>query len=129
MGAAVFSATLGVWQSLPYLFADFLRLRRGEEAGKNLARTRAYRGYLMFQATVPLVLLRWPVPQLQLAFGLTGAMLLPLLALTLLMMNTRRAWVGEEFRSGAIINVVLGIALAFFCYMGAREIRQLLVSP
>ena len=127
--AAVFSATLGVWQSLPYLFADFLRLRRGEEAGKDLARTRAYRGYLMFQATVPLVLLRWPVPQLQLAFGLTGAMLLPLLALTLLMMNTRRAWVGEEFRSGAIINVVLGIALAFFCYMGAREIRQLLVSP
>ena len=53
-------------------------------------------------------------------------MLLPLLAFTLLMMNNRRAWVGEEFRSGVVINAVLAIALAFFGYMGVREIRQLL---
>ena len=128
--AAVFSALLGVWQSLPYLFADFLRLRRGAglaEAGEeNLARSRPYRGYLIFQATVPLLLLRWPVPQLQLAFGFTGAMLLPLLALTLLMMNTRRQWVGEEFLSGVLINAALAVSLAFFGYVGVREIRQLL---
>jgi Mn2+/Fe2+ NRAMP family transporter len=128
--AAVFSALLGVWQSLPYLFADFLRLRRGAVAAdgieKDLSSSRAYRGYLILQATVPLILLRWPVPQLQLAFGFTGAMLLPLLALTLLLMNNRRQWVGEEFRSGFVINAVLAIALAFFGYMGLREIGQLL---
>ena len=128
--AAVFSALLGVWQSLPYLFADFLRLRRSgvaaDAVATDLGSSRAYRGYLILQATVPLILLRWPVPQLQLAFGFTGAMLLPLLALTLLLMNNRQQWVGEEFRSGFVINAVLAIALAFFGYMGLREIGQLL---
>jgi Mn2+/Fe2+ NRAMP family transporter len=120
--AAVFSALLGVWQSLPYLFADFLRLRQRRTAES----ASAYRGYLVFLAIVPLLFLRWPVQALQLAFGITGAMLLPLLALTLLMMNNRRDWVTDGYRSGTLINAVLGIALAFFAYVGAREIQQAL---
>lgn len=118
--AAVFSALLGVWQSIPYLFSDFLSLR-----GARIARRTSYRAYLVFIATAPLLLLRWPVAPLQLAFGVTGAMLLPLLALTLLLMNNRRDWVGG-YRTGAAMNLILGIALAFFAYAGAREIRLLL---
>jgi len=130
--AAVFSAMLGVWQSLPYLFADFLWLRRGPGVARHgdvqVGRSTPYRAYLVFLATVPLVLLRWPVQQLQLAFGITGAMLLPLLAVTLLILNNRREWVGEEFRSGVLINAGLVVALVFFAYVGAREIQQVL-SP
>jgi hypothetical protein len=55
-------------------------------------------------------------------------MLLPLLTLTLLVMNNRREWVGEEFRSGPVINAVLVIALLFFCYLGATEAYQLLAT-
>ena len=128
--AAVFSAMLGVWQSLPYLFTDFIWLRRGAGVAQrpdvDVSRSLPYRGYLIFMATVPLIFLRWPVQQLQLAFGITGAMLLPLLTLTLLVMNNRREWVGEEFRSGPLINAVLVIALLFFCYLGATEAYQLL---
>ena len=58
--------------------------------------------------------MRWPVEQLQLAFGLTGAMLLPLLALTLLVMNNREEWVGKRFRNGLVLNLVLAAALVFF---------------
>lgn len=125
--SAVFSALLGVWQSLPYLFADFVRLRppRPGPAG-NLERSRAYRVFLGGLATVPLLLVRWPVKQLQLAFGLTGAMLLPLLAVTLLIMNNRRDWVGDRFRATWMLNSVLVTALAFFVYTGLNEIRQLL---
>ncbi|MFN0168484.1 MAG: Nramp family divalent metal transporter [Bryobacteraceae bacterium] len=128
--AAVFSAMLGVWQSLPYLFADFLWLRRGTGTRRpaRFETTRAYRGYLLFLATVPLLLLRWPVKQLQLAFGITGAMLLPLLALTLLMMNTKREWVGDEFRSGWRLNAVMAVALLCFAYVGVGEIRQWLAK-
>ena len=128
--AAVFSAMLGVWQSLPYLFTDFLWLRQGSGVAQrgdvDVSRTRSYRAYLIFMATVPLILLRFPVQRLQLAFGITGAMLLPLLSLTLLMMNNRREWVGEEFRSNALINAVLVVALLFFGYLGVTEIRQIL---
>jgi len=121
----VFSAMLGVWQSLPYLFADFLALRRGSNL-VSAETSRPYRIYLVCMATIPLLLVRWPVEQLQLAFGLTGAMLLPLLALTLLIMNNREAWVGREFRAGLGLNVVLVSALAFFTFAGGREILKLL---
>jgi hypothetical protein len=128
--AAVFSALLGVWQSLPYLFTDFLSLRKGAGVASwaegSVERSRPYRGYLACMATVPLILVRWPVEQLQLAFGLTGAMLLPLLALTLLLMNNREAWVGKQFRTGLGLNLVLAAALVFFIFVGAREIRAVL---
>jgi hypothetical protein len=124
--AAVFSALLGVWQSLPYLFTDFLWLTKGAGVGSrgevNVERERSYRCYLALLATAPLVLLRWPVKQLQLAFGITGAMLLPLLALTLLVMNNREEWVGKSFRAGLALNLVLAAALVFFGYVAAREI-------
>jgi Mn2+/Fe2+ NRAMP family transporter len=127
--AAVFSALLGVWQSLPYLFTDFLLLRKGSGVASlpqgAAERSRSYRGYLACLATVPLFLLRWPVQELQLAFGLTGAMLLPLLALTLLIMNNRTAWVGDRLRASLALNLVLAAALGFFAFTGIREVMRL----
>jgi hypothetical protein len=76
-------------------------------------------------AVIPLILVRWPVEQLQLAFGLTGAMLMPLLALTLLVMNNREEWVGKRFRPGFALNFVLAAALVFFAGLGGREILRL----
>lgn len=125
--AAVFSALLGVWQSLPYLYADLHRLRHPSSlVPEDLERSKHYRLFLVFLGTVPLVLVQWPVKVLQLAFGLTGAMLLPLLAATLLIMNNRQDWVGTRFRATIALNTVLASALVFFVYVGIREIRQLL---
>ena len=54
---------------------------------------------------------------------------MPLLALTLLIMNNRREWVGEEFRNGVLANAVLVGTIAFFGYVGfiqaAEKIRML----
>src|SRR5262249_60991589 len=122
----------GVGQGLPFLFTDLKWLRGGRGIGQrgdvDVSRPTPYRAYLLCLSTIPLVLLRWPVQQLQLVFGITGAMLLPLLALTLLLMNNRRDWVGEDFRSSAWINAVLAVTLLFFVYVGAREIQQILSS-
>ena len=41
-------------------------------------------------------------------------------------MNNRKRWVGEGFLSGWAINAVLAVALAFFVYVGVREIQQTL---
>ncbi|MBK5290639.1 MAG: Nramp family divalent metal transporter [Acidobacteriia bacterium] len=124
--AAVFSALLGVWQSIPYLFTDFLWLRQGRGIAQrptvDAARSLPYRAYLVFMSTVPLLLLRWPVQELQLAFGITGAMLLPFLALTLLIMNNRTSWTTAAFRSHWTINVVLGFALLLFGWVAMNEI-------
>ena len=45
-------------------------------------------------------------------------MFLPLLALTLLVMNNRLQWVGKPFRNPPWINAVLAAALVFFAWLG-----------
>jgi Mn2+/Fe2+ NRAMP family transporter len=114
---AVFSSVLGVWQSLPYLFVDFLRLRRGHPPDALARQSPAYRCYLLAIATVPLVWLFRPVQQIQLLFGVLGSLFLPLLSLTLLILNNRRDWIGDRFRNRLASNAVLLLTLVFFAYL------------
>jgi hydroxypyruvate isomerase len=44
-----------------------------------------------------------------------------LLALTLLIMNNRTAWVGDRLRASLALNLVLAAALGFFAFTGMRE--------
>ncbi|MGB0716982.1 MAG: Nramp family divalent metal transporter [Phycisphaerae bacterium] len=124
---AVFSSLLGVWQGIPYLFADFMGMRRRDPAREveatnlddaNLTETRAYRWYLIAMAVMPLPLLRLSVDQAQLIYTLFGSLFIPMLALTLLYLNNRRE-VPPSFRNGWGTNLVLGITAIFFLYMAA----------
>lgn len=121
---AVFSSLLGVWQSVPYMFADFVRLRSPgatEPAQRiDLRNTRAYRVYLIGIAIVPLPLLALSVKQAQLAYAILGSLFMPLLAVTLLMMNNRTDWVTTRFRNRWLTNVALVATLAFFAYVAGR---------
>jgi hypothetical protein len=103
------------------MFADFLELQKAQpgERTADLRATSAYRGYLIFIATVPALFLWTTVTQIQLAYGVVGALFLPLVALTLLILNNREEWVGRSFLSGHLINAVLVAALLFFAYLGA----------
>ena len=109
---AVFSSLLGVWQSIPYMFADFVRIWTGSNG--DLSKSRPYRLYVVLVAIVPLFLLRAPVRQIQLTYGVLGALFLPLLALTLLILNNRSSWIGRPGRNPLWINIALGAGLVFF---------------
>ena len=109
---AVFSSLLGVWQSIPYMFADFVRLRN--RSSGDLRKSTPYRLWVLLVAIVPLFVLNAPVRQIQLTYGVLGAMFLPLLALTLLLLNNRSKWVGEQGRNPLWINLALGACLVFF---------------
>lgn len=124
---AVFSSLLGVWQSVPYLFADFLSLSRGESAEfrrtQQLDKTKAYRGYLLGIGLLPIPLIWfYTLTQVQLMYAVLGAMSMPLLALTLLLLNTRRSLVGGKFRNNWITNAVLVLTLIAFLAMGIYEV-------
>ena len=129
---AVFSSLLGVWQSIPFMFADFMDLRRGVKPGvrsnADLSKSMAYRGYLTVLATVSLVFLWTPVRQIQLLYGVIGALFLPLLGLTLLIMNNRERWVGSDFRSRWPENLILASGLLFFAWVAAIEIYDQLTQ-
>ncbi len=125
---AVFSSLLGVWQSVPYLFADFLELNQGQRRDASRSDTlhenRSYRAYLVFIATVPLLFLWGSVQQIQITYGVIGAFFLPLLALTLLVLNNRRGWVGTDFLNSWLTNSLLVATLLFFAYVGGRELYE-----
>jgi Mn2+/Fe2+ NRAMP family transporter len=122
---AVFSSLLGVWQSAPYFFADFVGMGRAggapSGASVDLARTRPYRIYLYLIALVPLPLLFLSVERAQLIYAVLGSLFMPLLALTLLLLNNRAGWVGERFRNGWLTNLVLVATLLLFGWVALRS--------
>jgi Mn2+/Fe2+ NRAMP family transporter len=115
--SAVFSSLLGVWQAVPYLFADAVRLLRRGKAEVS-TRSTAYRGYLLALATVPTLGLFMSFRQLQKTYAVVGALFVPLLALALLAMNGRTRWVGKEMRDGWAARLALLLTLVFFVYLG-----------
>jgi Mn2+/Fe2+ NRAMP family transporter len=121
---AVFSSLLGVWQSVPYLFADFVALSRGAGATPAPAAAAAsthYRAFLVFLSSAPLVLLWASLERAQLLYAVFGALFMPLLAIALLAMNTNAAWVGRELRNGWVTNIALAVTLGVFLYVGGAE--------
>jgi Mn2+/Fe2+ NRAMP family transporter len=127
---AVFSSLLGVWQGVPYLFADFVHLRRhillGQAKAIDLEKTREYRAYLLALALLPLSLLWFRIQQVQLVYGILGALFMPFVAITLVLLNNRTRLVGQDFKNSWMINLVLAVTIAFFSYIGLREIIGLL---
>jgi Mn2+/Fe2+ NRAMP family transporter len=129
--ATVFDSLLGVWQSVPYLFADFWQLFRRRPPGEAAdaapsqvdTRSRAYRGYLLALATLPAAGLWYSFVGIQKAYSLLGALSMPMLALALLVLNGRGDWVGTTYRNRPLTVVVLVAILAFFVYAAWMTVR------
>lgn len=127
---AVFSSLLGVWQAVPYLFADTWGLLResgdapahGGDAAPVDTSSLAYRGYLVALAIVPMAGLLWSFKEIQKIYAVIGATFIPFLAIALLLLNGRSAWVGERYRNRPATVVVLLATLAFFLWMGWRTL-------
>ena len=123
---AVFSSLLGVWQAVPYLFADTLNLLREDaEAPAEAAidtRSATYRGYLFALAIVPMAGLFWRFQDIQKLYAIVGATFIPFLAVALLILNGRSEWVGEQYRNRPATVAVLLATLAFFLWIAWRRL-------
>jgi Natural resistance-associated macrophage protein-like len=120
---AVFSSLLGVWQCIPYLFADcwgLLENREREALARVDTRSVPYRFYLILIATVPMLGLFSSFREVQLLYTVTGALLFPFLALALLVFNGQSAWVGRDFSNRPLTIIALVAVLVFFSWMGLR---------
>jgi Mn2+/Fe2+ NRAMP family transporter len=122
----VFSSLLGVWQAVPYLFADCWGLTRRDISTTQAERTdtnsRPYRSFLVLIATVPLLGLLTGFQQVQKLYTISGAMFFPFLALALLIFNGRSSWVGQSFRNRPLTSITLLAVLAFFSRIAVRTV-------
>jgi Mn2+/Fe2+ NRAMP family transporter len=136
---AVASSMLGVWQSVPLLFADAWRLRQpppGDPASAPRAAAQRTvpsalprRPYLLFQlalATIPAVSLWTNFVRMQQLYSIVGAFFIPILAAVLLVLNRRRHLGGQ--RSGWLIQAVLLAALLFFLVAAIYEASERLAG-
>ncbi len=120
---AVASSLLGVWQSVPYLFADLIRLmRRGGEARAIDARGPVYRFALAGFGIVSVIGIFSPFVSIQKAYAVLGALFVPLLALALLLLNGRAQWIGARYRNGLFTTTALAATLALFAFFAAYQL-------
>ncbi len=116
---AVFSSLLGVWQAVPYIFADVVRRLSDGDRGHSLDQSRAFRFFQLGLATLPVLGLFTSFREAQFLYAVTGAAFLPLLAAALLVLNGRRNLVGP-LRNGLLSVAALCGTLAFFGWVAWR---------
>ena len=122
---AIFSSMLGVYQSVPYMFVDFLRHAgwgRVPEQETDAPRSAAYRWFLVWLAVPPLVTLWIKFETIQLLYAVMGAFFMPLLAATLLVLNNHRRWLPARFRSKTWVNLFLVLTLLFFLWQAGVQL-------
>ena len=125
---AFFSSLLGVWQSVPYLFADTWSLMQqdpeSEERVTVDVKGSAYRTYLLLIASVPAIGLLMDFKQIQKAYAVVGALCIPMLALALLYLNGRADLVGQRHKNSWLTMLLLAATLLFFAVAGCLEVRN-----
>ncbi len=130
-----FTSLIGVWNGVSLLFADWWRTWRLPRYVKGEAeadlddyerkageRSPVFRGYLVWLTFPPMALLFFDRPfQLTVAYGALGALFMPFLAGTLLvLLNSKR--VVPEGRSRWVSNTLLAVCLALFAYLAVNEL-------
>ena len=117
---AIFSSLLGVWQSVPYLFSDLWGMMRAGDSPPPPVRTDSavYRWFLYGLALLPMAGLWVGFAKMQKTYAVFGALFMPMLALVLLLLNGRAAWIGRQYRNRPLTTVLLLLILIFFAAAG-----------
>ncbi|HJS75162.1 MAG TPA: Nramp family divalent metal transporter [Vicinamibacteria bacterium] len=127
--AAVFAALLGVWQSVPYLYADFYAIWKKAPPEERAKLTEV--GSVPYRAALAYVTLA-PIPFafagrplfIIVTYTIVGSLFLPFLATTLLWLHRRARWDERVPRNGWITTALLVLVLLLFLAIGLREIRE-----
>ena len=125
--AAVLASLVGVWQTIPSVFADCYSLLRRMPPNERKAATqpgaRPYRTALLFMAlaSVPFAFLDRPL-LIVIAFTILGSLFIPFLAATLLYLNNRVAFAAPLQSNRLATNIVLSLIVLLFLVVGALEV-------
>jgi Mn2+/Fe2+ NRAMP family transporter len=123
--AAVVTSLIGVFQGVPYMFADFIDSYKKHTKTSNLDSKqfkKYYNWFLIYIAILPLSLLFVNRPVfIILIYTVIGALFMPFLAVTLLILNNKKTLV-QKFRNPIWINIFLIISLLLFGYLAYSEI-------
>jgi Mn2+/Fe2+ NRAMP family transporter len=124
--AVATGAMIGAWNGAAYLFADSVRTFRDapdEQTEEYLSEKSVYfRAMLVWITFPPMILYAFGEPvALVIVYASLGALFLPFLAITLLLLlNSRR--VAPEYRNRLATNILLAISVIPFIVVGVQEV-------
>jgi len=128
--AAVTASLLGVWQSVPYIFADFWGLLRKypREIRAEITKVNStpYRLALVYVtvAALPFAFMRQPLFIIK-TYTIIGSLFIPFLAATLLYLNNFRLPTTTGVNKNSLLtNAVMTLALILFAYIGIRDLLR-----
>jgi Mn2+/Fe2+ NRAMP family transporter len=125
--AAVFASLLGVWQSVPYLYADYYSIMKKMPPQERQRVTKVtsvpYRLALLFITLVPMPFAFTGRPiAIIVIYTIVGSLFVPFLAATLLYLNNRVRWSTAVPHNSWSTNALLIVILALFLAVGAQEV-------
>jgi len=121
---AVFSSLLGVWQSVPALIAQMLP-GQGDAKFDSLSPGRTYFVVLILLGTVPALCLPYSLAYVQKTAGVTGALFLPMFALSLLVLPATNLAKQSGFRNGRGSALILILTLGLFGVLAVQKLSTL----
>ncbi|WP_456276889.1 Nramp family divalent metal transporter [Bacillus sp. AK128] len=125
--SASLTSVLGVWNGVPYLFADFIRTIRHQDISReDLSKTKAYRFYVLWLTFPPMLLhfIGKPVG-LIIAYGALGSIFMPFLAITLIYLLNKKEYVGTIDRHQSISNIGLSVSILLFIVLTINELKNM----
>jgi len=125
--AAVFASLLGVWQSVPYLYADFYGIVKKLPPTERIAVVKVtstpYRLALAFITLVPMPFAFTGRPiSVIVIYTIVGSLFVPFLAATLLYLNNKVKWTEPVPHNAWYTNLLLCAILLLFAIVGAQEV-------
>ena len=127
--AAVFASLLGVWQSVPYLYADFYGIfkKMPPEARREIVKVTStpYRLALAFITLVPMPFAFTGQPiQVVITYTIVSSLFVPFVAATLLYLNNRVKWTENVPHNSMLTNLLLIAILVLFAMVGYQEVAS-----
>ena len=126
--SAAFSSCLGVWNGVSLMFADYIGHLKKIPQGDPRTSTggKYYRTYLIWLTFPPMLLLLLGKPTgLIIAYGVLGALFMPFLGLTLLvLLNTKHT--PKQWRNGWIVNTLMAVISVAFVYLCVSQLGEIL---
>ena len=124
--ATAFSSILGVWHGMSLFFADWwYQARGGATGGQTHEHSPAFRFYLAWLTFPPMLLLFADRPLLLVViYGAFGALFMPFLAITLLLLLNAPA-LPREARNGWLANGVLAGSALLFAVLAVQQVAAL----
>ncbi len=119
--AAIFSSLLGVWQSVPYLFSDLIRIMNNGKEQVEGQKSPVYAYALYSIALIPMLGLPFGFASMQKLYAICGGMFVPLLATTLILLSIHSEKANKGFKQSIGLNLVylLIVGVFLFLFIGA----------